>query len=148
VAFVRGVALADSVELLQSKLADGLQHREAHTVIWLLSHRHEVLVDESFERRNDIDLGHVSRDGFGGVQRPAAGEDAEATEERLLAGGHEFVTPDHRFAQGLLPLRKIERAASQHGKDLAGSRQARQHRGGRQESCSRGGQFDCRRQTV
>src|SRR5207253_7706496 len=68
----------------------------------------------SFPTRRSSDLG--SRNLLGRLERPAAGEDGQPTEDPLLLRCEQVVAPADRRPQGPLPLRRIARAAGQQRK--------------------------------
>ena len=84
-------------------------------------------------------------DRLDGVDRPAAGEDREPREERLLGAGEQTVAPVERGAERLLALRQV---AGAFGEQLE-----RRCRAGEQSRPARaagpgGGELDRERQPV
>ena len=110
VAEPRGVALSDRAILvrgskaLAGELADRLEHREARLsgIVGALDQRaiHQPL--------EDVDVRLPDR--FCCLERPAAGEDAQAPEEGLLRLGQELVAPLHRGAQRSLSWIRVAAA--------------------------------------
>jgi hypothetical protein len=105
--------------LLQSELADCLQHAEPRLAVGLLGLRHQGLVDERSEPFQDVDSGALwaiarRRDHrLGRLQGEAADEDGEAAKQGLLIGGEEVVAPGDRVPHRAQPSRLIARTASQ-----------------------------------
>src|SRR4051794_17190784 len=90
-------------EPLDGVLANRLEHPEA-----ALGVPDEALLDQRLER---VQVG--PGDIFGGLDRAAAGEDAERGEEPLLVGRQEVVAPGDRRAERLLARVGVAAAAEE-----------------------------------
>jgi hypothetical protein len=91
------VGLAGLLQPFHGVLADRLEHRKALRVP-----ADEALVEQGSER---VELGLA--DSLGRVQREAAGEHTEPSEELLLSARAELVAPLDRRAQRALPLGQV-----------------------------------------
>src|SRR5687767_13007951 len=101
------------------ELADRLEHPEASFAVRLLRLQDETLLDKGGE------LGQVRvTDRLSRLDRPAAGEDRKAGEQRLFALVEQAVAPLDRRAQRLLARRQIARAP---GGELETMRQDVEH---------------------
>ena len=91
-----GLGLAALVEAVERVLAHGLEHAEAAGAA-----RQQAVLDE----RGDAVERLEPADGLGGLQRAAAGEDAEALEGRARGRVEQVVAPADRRPQRLLAER-------------------------------------------
>ena len=129
---------------LASVLVDRFQHGESRLDGKARHPLHEALINQPGQTGEDIVVRWI-RDGLRRLDRPAAGEDAEAGKEHLLLRGQQIVAPGDSGADGLLPCRGIPRSSA----ELQQSRrQPLQECGGREETRPRGGQFYGQRETV
>src|SRR5438874_5109989 len=125
------LGLRGFVELLERELPQRLEHEEPR----LADRLEEALVDE---RRDRVEIG--ARDGGGGVEREAAAEDREPTECDSLRIREQVVAPLDRVPQGLLPLRRVARAAGQEWQRLFKPLEDRTRR---EQLRACGGELDC-----
>src|SRR5436190_990702 len=91
----RRLALAADLELIARERANGLEHAEARLGVGLRAPQQQALVEKCIDPVEHIHLTYI-RDRFGRLECPAAGECRESSEERLLPGGKELVTPVDR----------------------------------------------------
>ena len=115
----------------------GLEHPEPAVRVA----RHEALVGERLEAVERVGAAH----GFGGVEREAAREHAEAREERLRVGVQQVVAPADRRPQRLLALRRVARAGAEEVEPAA---QAVEDLRRRQDLDARRGELDRQWQAV
>src|SRR5206468_2815242 len=99
-------------ELLHGVLADGLEEAVAGAVTALLADD-ERFVDQLSQQVEDLErlAGRRPADRLGGLQRPAAGEDRQAAEQRPLPFGEQVVTPIDERVQRLLARERGAAAA-------------------------------------
>jgi hypothetical protein len=98
------LGLAGGVEPARSELADALEQGVAGGGVGALSGGDHRLVDEGGEQVEHVELVEVvaGADAFGGFEREAAGEHAEAPEEGAFGVVEEVVAPLDRAEQRLL----------------------------------------------
>src|SRR5262249_28352603 len=101
------VCLARLEQSLGRVLADGLEPRQPRLRL-RRSEREEVFLCECGDASHDVAV--VAADGVCRVDRPAAGEDGEARERRLLSSREEVVAPRQCVPQRLLALWMIARS--------------------------------------
>ena len=101
----------------------------------------EALVGE----RGDAVERLEAADGLGGVEREAAGEDAELGEQPLRRRVEQVVAPVDRAAQRLLAARDVARAGAE---EVEPAREAVEDRGGGEDLAAGGGELDRQRQAV
>src|SRR5215207_5300095 len=96
-------------ELIETELANRAEHREARLTLARLLLAHEALVDQGCDPLQHVDLEVDIRVAhhLGRLEREAAGEDREPTEERAFALVEQVVAPGDRTAQGLLAGREV-----------------------------------------
>ena len=91
----RRLALAAGLELTARERANGLEHAEARLGVGLRAPPQQALVEKRIDSLENIQLADV-RDRFRSLECPAPGECRESSEQRLLPGGKELVTPVDR----------------------------------------------------
>src|SRR5215471_1677639 len=123
----RGLQLSTRGELLQSKLADRLQHHEAGFFTLLSCLLEQILVNEGghFVHYQWHCAPMYSTDRFCCRKRAATDEDREQTEEPLFICSEQIMTPLDGIAQGLLPGGYITYTADEQRQTLPQTRQER-----------------------
>src|SRR4051812_49036404 len=104
--------LAGRLKLLQTVLADGLQHAEARLAVRTFRLRKEALGGQRGYAVQDVEPEGSVRvaDGLSGLQRAAA-EDGQPAEQHLLVRLQEIVAPGDGVPERLLTSGKVTSAA-------------------------------------
>ena len=107
------LVLAGLAEAFERELTHGLEQVEARDPV-LLAAGEQALVGQRRQAVQRVDAG-VGGDLGGRLFGEAAGEHAQASEERLLVGAQEVIAPGERGAQRLLARRQIAPLAREQG---------------------------------
>src|SRR5829696_3589173 len=93
--------LAALHQVLQAVLADRLEHAEARRTLGRCVPVHQTLVDQSLDA---LKRGREWQPTYGcrRLQRPAASEDGQASEDGSILCGQQRVAPADRIVDGLL----------------------------------------------
>ena len=139
--------LAACRQLLEGKLTQGLQHDEAWLTVRTCLLAQQTLVQKRGDTLERIALRFTpsARDGRRRLEGEATGEDREATEEHLLLGREQVVTPGDGVPHRALPFRDITSAAGQQRQPLL---EPAKECGWRQHLDPRRGEFDREGQAV
>jgi len=140
-----GLLLAARRQLFDRELADRIEHAVARGAVRPLFPLDQTLVDKGADGVEDGHLVRQAADGRGRRQVEAAGEDAQAGEQRPLAPVQQTVAPGDRGSHGPEPLRQIARAAGQQGQAPV---EPGQERPRRQQIEPGRGELDRQRQAV
>ena len=151
-----GRLLAALPQALGGVLAEGLQHGEpaafgcALAVIVVLDGDEQALAQQRGQALGDGERQVATgvADGLGGGEREAAGEGAEAGEERLFAGREQVVAPADGIAERALAGGQVARRRGGVGGDGKPGVDADQQRGGGEEIHAGRGQLDGERQPI
>jgi hypothetical protein len=105
------VVLFGRQQPLVGVLPDHLQHVVPRLAPWIAVPPDEALVEQGGGEVEGV-MAKLprSRDGPGGIERPAAAERGEAAEECLLPGCEQVVTPGDRRPERVVPLRDVASA--------------------------------------
>src|SRR5687767_14008886 len=92
---------------------------------------HEAVLDESRQLREHVttlSAAVLTRNGLGGLDRPASCKDSQAPEHPLFITGQQVMAPLERSAQALLSLGQITGAVGQQRQALLDALQQRLRR--------------------
>ncbi len=128
-------------QALPGVLVHGLQHAEARLAMGGLGGLDQAVVEQGLQTVEDLVLqGAIAiADGFGHVERPAAGEDRQPAEQFLRISIEQIVTPFDGVVQRLLTFRHVARGALEHVRVLL---QAFEQHVRREDLAARRGQLD------
>ncbi len=133
--------LAGRRQSLQPVLADGFEHGEAWLAVRLLLLDQQAAVrrgGEAVQRRRPGAV-PLTRDGLRRLHGPAASEDRQPAEERLLVRREQVVAPGDGLSHRPQALRVVAVAAREQGQAML---QPREHRLGREHLRPGGRQLD------
>jgi hypothetical protein len=109
-----GLQFSGLSQALQTILADGLQQQQAWLPIRLFSLAQQVVLQQHTHAIEDGVRSHPLCKGRERLEGAAASEDSKTSEEVLLLGRKQRITPRDGGAHGLLAIRQIACSPGQH----------------------------------